>query len=86
MPTAYRRLAEVRRNRRLTVIAGRPATGPAGNPWADAAAEERLRAAAFADRVVLGVCIAIGAVILASYVAPDLAAWIAGEPVVVVAR
>jgi hypothetical protein len=86
MPTAYRRLAEIRRNRRLTAISGRPIAEPVGNPWADAGMQERLRAAAFADRIVAVVCIAIGVIILASYIAPDLNAWLAGGQVVTVAR
>lgn len=86
MPTQYRRLAETRRPRRFTVVAGRPISQPAANPWADAANAERLRAAAFADRVVLGVCLVVGLLLLADCVAPDVAAWLAGQPVVVVAR
>lgn len=84
--TAYRRLAESRHSRRFHVVAGRPVSAPAGNPWADAANRERQRAAAFADRVVACVCIAIAIVVAFEYVSPDVAAWLEGRPAVVVAR
>lgn len=56
------------------------------NPWFDAESDERLLAAAFADRVVLVACLIIGALLLVEIAAPDLLAWIAGEPAVMVAR
>jgi hypothetical protein len=86
MPTAYKRLAEVRRKRRFTVIAGRPIAEPPGNPWADIANDERRHAAAFADRVVGAVCIAVALWAVATYIAPDVAAWLNGSSVVLVAR
>jgi hypothetical protein len=46
------------------------------NPWFDASSDERLLAAAFADRVVFVVCLTIGLLLLADFVAPDAAAWI----------
>lgn len=84
--TAYRRLAESRHSRRFHVVAGRPVSGPSANPWADAANRERERAAAFADRVVACVCIAIALVLAAEYMSPDVAAWLEGRPAVVVSR
>jgi hypothetical protein len=87
MTTFYRRLAEQRHPRRFRVIAGHPvAEPPARNPWADADSDERLLAAAFADRVVLVACLVIGVLLLAELAAPDLLAWISGHPVVMVAR
>lgn len=82
MPTAYRRIAEVRRNRRFHVVAGRPISAPLGNPWGDAANQERERAAEFADRVVLAVC----CVLFGVFVVPDLIAWAIGAAPVMVAR
>lgn len=87
MTTFYRRLAEQRHPRRFRVIAGRPVSEPpARNPWFDAESDERLLAAAFADRVVFYVCVAIGALLLAELAAPDLVAWLTGQPVVLVTR
>lgn len=94
MPTYHRRLAESRQpSRRFRVIAGRPASfpapkpeAPAVNPWFDAASDERLLAAAFADRVVLVACLVIGVLLLADLAAPDLAAWLSGHSTVLVSR
>lgn len=88
MTTFHRRLAEQRNpRRRFRVIAGRPVEEPSPrNPWFDAESDERLLAAAFADRVVFYVCIGIGALLLAELAAPDLVAWLTGQSVVLVAR
>jgi hypothetical protein len=56
------------------------------NPWFDPASNERTLAAAFADRVLLIVCLTIGLLLLADFVAPDLAASISGALSVMVAR
>lgn len=71
---------------RLRVIAGRPVTEKPRNPWADADSDERLLAAAFANRVVLYTCIVIGVLLLAELAAPDFVAWISGAPAVMVMR
>jgi hypothetical protein len=86
--TTYSRLADVRKPRRLHVVAGRPVTlQPLGNPLADHTERQAhdyalAGAAAFADRVVLVlICLVFGVFVL-----PDLIAWALGLSPVWVTR